>query len=162
MITIEQYLMGRDVKYAHELTAQIRANAEELVGKVNLLLAFAEADGVEPGFDQVTHTAVASGWRPLAINQALERTANAAPTSRHITAEAVDLQDTPERSLATWCLANLDALQRAGLWMERPQWTGGADPWVHLQMRPPRSGKRVFIPSASPARVAALPGEEAA
>lgn len=167
MIAIEQYWMGRDAQYPEELTPAIRANAEDLVGKVNLLLAFAEADGVAPGIDQVTHTPVASGWRPQAIN---DRTANAGKASRHITGQAVDLQDTPDRQLARWCLENTvpecvargepDLLKQVGLWMERPQWTGGADPWVHLQTIAPGSGRRVYIPSSAPPRVAALPGEE--
>jgi hypothetical protein len=157
MITLEQYWMGRDLEYAHELTGGIRAAAEELVGKVNLLLNFAEADGVTPGFDQVTGTHVASGWRPAAVN---ERTSNAAAASRHLTGQAVDLQDTPDRALAAWCLANLPDLKNCGLWMERPMWTGGRDPWVHLQSVPPRSGRRVFIPSTMPPRAQALPGEE--
>lgn len=159
-ITLEQYWMGRDLRYAGELTPEIRANAEELVGKVNLLLAFAEADGVEPGYDQVTGTPVASGWRPRGVNA---RTANAATTSNHILGHAVDLQDTPDRALARWSLANLHELKQVGIWMERPQWTGGArgdDPWVHWQSVPPKSGRRIYIPSSTPPGAAPLPGEE--
>lgn len=155
-ITLDDYLMGRGRDYAAELTAEILGNATTTVGRVNLLLAMAEAAGVEPGLDQATGTAVSSGWRPAGVNS---RTANAAAGSKHLTGEAVDLQDTPERALATWCLANLDALEQAGLWMERPQWTGGRDPWVHLQIVPPKSGRRCYVPSTKPAEVAMLPGE---
>lgn len=157
-ISIEDYLMGRDQKYPWELTAEILGNATTTVDRVNTLLAMAEVDGVMPALDQMTRTHVSSGWRPQQVN---DRTANAAATSRHITGEAVDLQDTGDRAFARWCLANLDALDNAGLWMERPQWTGGADPWVHLQIVPPKSGKRVYVPSTAPAMVAALPGEAA-
>lgn len=157
IVTLEQYWMGRDVAYAHELTAEIRANAEDLVGKMNLVLAFAEADGVEPGIDQVTHTPIASGWRPRGVNA---RTANAGQFSTHIDGNGGDLQDQLTRSLAAWCLANADALKQAELWMERPQWTAGADPWVHWQRVPPKSGKRFYIPSSAPPRAAPLPGEE--
>lgn len=156
MISLADYFMGRDAKYASELTPEIRFNAETLVGKVNNLLASAEIDGVMPGRDRATGTAVASGWRPQAVN---ERTANAASGSKHLTGLAVDLQDTGDRRLAKWCLANEDALKAFGLWMERPQWTGGVDPWVHLQSVPPGSGKRCFVPSQSPPLAAALPGE---
>lgn len=153
LIALEQYWMGRDAKYPAELTAEIRYNAARLVGKVNNLLAMAEADGVVPGVDQATQTAVSSGWRPPGVN---DRTANAASGSKHLDGRAVDLQDTPHRDLARWCLANLDALQDTGLWMEDPRWTGGADPWVHLQLVPPGSGKRVFIPNVLPPMAAAL------
>lgn len=153
VIGLEQYWMGRDAKYPAELTTETRYNAARLVGKVNNLLAMAEADGVAPGTDQVTHTAVASGWRPQMVN---DRTANAASGSKHLDGRAVDLQDTPNRDLARWCLRNLDALQDAGLWMEDPRWTGGADPWVHLQLVPPASGHRVYIPSTAPPMAKAL------
>lgn len=153
MITNEQYFMGRDAKYPAELTAEIRHNAGVLVGKVNTLLAMAETEGIVPGFDQVTGTHVASGWRPAGVN---ERTANAAKTSKHLTGQGVDLQDSAGRALARWCLRNLDALEDLGLWMEDPQWTGGRDPWVHLQTVPPGSGKRVYVPSTAPALAAAL------
>jgi hypothetical protein len=153
VITLAQYWMGRDTKYAAELTAEIQHNASTLVGKVNNLLNFAEEDGVAPGADQVTGNAVASGWRPLFVN---DRTRNAAAGSKHLSGLGVDLQDTPNRDLARWCLKNLDALEAAGLWMEDPQWTGGADSWVHLQSVPPGSGRRVFIPSTAPATSAKL------
>lgn len=160
MITIEQYWMGRDVTYAAELTPEIRANAEMLVPKVNLLLGFAEADGVEPGLDQVTHTPVASGWRPQGVNS---RTSNSAIASPHLKGLGVDLQDIiGKRILACWCLANPDALKQVGIWMERPQWTCGVhndDPWCHWQIIAPRSGRRFFIPSTAPAGCAPLPGE---
>lgn len=160
MITREDYWMGRDVSHAAELTAEIRANAEILIPKVNLLLAFAEADGVAPGFDQVTGSHVASGWRPSGINS---RTSNAAALSPHLRAQGVDLQDIiGTRALACWCLVNRDALIQVGIWMERPQWTCGRnndDPWVHWQIVPPKSGRRFFIPSLAPALCAPLPGE---
>lgn len=155
-ISIADYFMGRDIRYASQLTPDIRARAAQTVERVNQLLARAELDGIEPARDQVTRTAVASGWRTPAINDA---TANSATGSNHLTGAAVDLQDDGDRHLARWCLANLDVLEEIGLWMERPQWTGGADPWVHLQIVPPKSGHRVYIPSSSPALAEALPGE---
>lgn len=150
MITIEQYWMGRDRKYPAELTLIIRHNAEQLVAKVNALLAMAEAEGIEPALSS-RGDFIASGWRPTAVNDA---TANAAARSKHLTGEAVDLADGPRRKLASWCLRNLDALEDLGLWMEDPRWT---PTWVHLQLVPPRSGNRVYIPSTTPAIAKALP-----
>ena len=134
MITLETYWMGRDSQHAEELTDEIRANAEITVDKANELLARAGRSDI--------HT-VNSGWRPKTVNEA---TANAANGSRHLTGQAVDLPDR-DRTLATWCVDNLDVLKEIGLWMEDPRWTKS---WVHVQIVPPNSGKVVYIPSSAP------------
>lgn len=154
MIILADYLMGRDKLHPDDLTDEIRANAELLLGRVNLLLAWAYRDGVRPALDAHTGTHVASGWRPKAINDA---TANAAHGSRHLTGEALDLRDNGTRDLAAWCLKNEADLAEIGLWMERPQWT---PTWVHLQIVPPASRRRYYIPSSKPPLAAPLPGEE--
>lgn len=146
--------MGRDKMYPDQLTAAVKDNAVETVARVNVVLAAAFSDGVPVAFDQQTKTRVASGWRPAGVNA---RTQNSATASSHITAEGCDIQDTPDRQLARWCLVNLDVLESVGLWMEDPQWTGGKDPWVHFQTKPPKSGKRVYVPSAQPPIAAKLP-----
>lgn len=154
MILADDYWMDRDKIYGGELTDQIRDNVAELLGRVNLLLSWALADHVRPASDARTGTAVASGWRPAAINEA---TSNAAAKSRHLTGEAVDLRDNGTRDLARWCLKNIDALEEIGLWMEDPQWT---PTWVHLQIVPPGSRRRVYCPSSKPPLVAKLPEQE--
>lgn len=154
MITLTDYWMGRDKAYASSLTPEIRDNAVTTVHLVSALLAEAAADGVTPGIDEHTGTAVASGWRPPEVNA---RTSNAGAKSTHLTAEGCDLQDTKDRSLARWCLRNLRVLERLGLWMEDPRWTPD---WVHLQTRPPGSGKRVYIPSAKPPLAKPLPEQK--
>ena len=136
MISLEAFWKGRDVQYAGELTDEIRGNAALTVGKVNELLEIA-------GFKHVSE--VNSGWRSQSVNDA---TANAGARSKHLSGEAVDIPD-PYRDLASWCVDNLEMLEGLQLWMEDPRWT---PTWVHLQTVPPRSGRRVFIPStASPA-----------
>lgn len=154
MIILADYWMGRDAKYPAQLTDAITDNARELLGRVNLLLSWAIADHVQPALDRTTGTHVASGWRPPAINDA---TSNAAHASRHLTGEALDLRDTGTRDLARWCLRNLDALEEIGLWMEDPQWTPS---WVHLQIVPPGSRRRVYCPSTKPALAVKLPEQE--
>ncbi len=144
MLTLADYWMGRDRLYASHLRAEIIRNADITVRKVSTLLHAADLDGIEPGEDQVTGTAVSSGWRPPAVN---DRTANAAAQSTHLTGEGVDLQDHADRRLAAWCCRNLHHLINLGLYLEDPRWTGGRDPWVHLQTRAPRSNKRIFVPS---------------
>jgi len=128
MISLAQYFMGREGEYASELIAPLRANAEETVARVNALLARA-----------CLQCEVNSGWRPRALNA---RIPNASPRSRHISCQAVDLAD-PDGSLDAWCLANPDALEALGLWLEHPDATPG---WCHLQTVPPASGRRVFEP----------------
>ena len=146
-ITVEQYFMGRDK--AHPPSAEMRGHAAELVGLANELLDEADADGVPlTRMDQITGTLVASGYRTPAVN---ERTANAAKTSTHLTCEGLDIQDSKNQDLARWCLKNLPILARLGLYMEDPRWTFSehGDHWVHVQTKPPGSGKRVYRPSAA-------------
>ena len=144
MITIDQYWMGRDKTHAADLTDDIRSNANATVRTINQLLQMAEADGIN--CDEC-----ASGWRPLSINDA---TANAAKNSKHLKALAMDVRDVAGREFARWCLRNLKKLEALGLWMENPQWT---PTWVHLQIVPPGSGNRVYIPSIKPPLAAPLP-----
>lgn len=145
MITVELYLMGRDLKYA--CSDEVRRNALDTVNKTNQLKLLAALDGVEFPDDA---TEVASGWRPDSIN---ECTSNAAKLSSHIKGCGLDTRD-PQRMFARWCLRNLDKLAKIGLWMEDPRWT---PTWVHLQTYPPPSGKRVYIPSIKPPLAPALP-----
>lgn len=134
MISLQAYFKGRDAQYADEYTDDIQRNAIITVARANDLLARAGRSDI--------HT-VNSGWRPKGVNDA---TANAASSSRHLTAEAADLPDA-DRTLATWCVDNLDVLGQIGLWIEDPRWT---PTWLHVQTVPPKSGKRVYIPSSKP------------
>jgi hypothetical protein len=128
VISVAEYYMGRDKQYRDALTQTLRENAEEIVAKANQLLArFGEA------------RKVTSGWRPSAVNAA---TPQAAKRSRHITCEAVDLED-EDGTLDDWCLENPEILQEVGLWQEHPAATKG---WCHLQIVPPKSGRRTFYP----------------
>ena len=128
MLTLSDYYMGRDRRFPDELTDEKRANAEEMIDKANQLLErFGETRKVN------------SGWRPASINNA---TVGAAKKSKHMTCEAIDLED-KDGSLDQWCMENLDVLQEIGLWLEHPDSTEG---WCHVQLIPPRSGNRVFKP----------------
>ena len=154
MIDLQQFWQGRDKTHAAELTDEIRVNGTETVARVNALLNFAAEHGVKVD-------TIASGWRPAEVNA---DTPNAAPTSRHLTGEACDVQDDKDRSFARWCLRNTaplcfqsglpDLLAEIGLWMEHAQWT---PTWVHLQIVPPHSGRRIFVPSDNPPLAEALP-----
>jgi hypothetical protein len=158
VITREQYCMGRAEGY---VTAEINANIDATLLAWNGLLEDMAADGVYPGVDQVTGTAVASGLRPPGVNA---RTQNAATDSTHLTGEGGDVQDQAERDIMRWCLRNLAKVAARGLYLEHPQWTsrrdpktGKRDPWVHGQTRRPLSGLRVYRPSMAPPSAPPLP-----
>ena len=134
MITLEDYF-GR-ITYTPELEeqrTQVEENAKELIRRVNLLLP--EVAHIEA----VKELKVNSGWRPAAYNATIP---NAAPRSKHITGQAIDLAD-PEGELDDYLINHRPLLLNAGLWMEHPSATKG---WCHLQSVPPRSGNLVFYP----------------
>lgn len=128
MISLADYFMGRDEKYADELDEQKRANAADVVARVNLLLAAFGED-----------RKVNSGFRPAAVNAA---TPGSAKLSKHMTCQACDLED-HEGDLDEWAIAHPEVLEQIGLWQEHPGSTKG---WAHFQIVPPKSGNRVFYP----------------
>lgn len=62
--------------------------------------------------------------------------------SRHLFGQAVDISD-PKQELQAWCKGNEKELEAAGLWMED---FSATPTWCHFQTKPPRSGKRWFLP----------------
>lgn len=142
MITLLQYLMGRDVSHARLLTPELRANAQRTVDVANALLILAKGGGVM--LSPSTWGMVRSGWRPPSVNAA---TQGASKTSLHMQCLALDLED-PFGILAAWCFANRDrVLKDLGLWMEHPTAT---PTWCHVQLRPhgsfAKTGLRYFYP----------------
>jgi hypothetical protein len=140
VITLADYYMGRDRTHGHLLGSDLRANAARTVEAANALLVLAKTGGVSLEASPRTGTIVSSGWRPPDINGA---TPGAALRSLHMQCLAVDLFD-PDGDLDDWLLANADTVLRdLALWLEHPAATKG---WAHVQLRPPRSGRRVFYP----------------
>jgi len=135
-LRLDDYWMGRHQIYPADLTPEIVQAATHLLRKVNALLALS---GLRLEDHPTTRTPISSGWRPPVVNAA---TPNAAPRSRHMTGDAVDLYD-PEGEIDEWCMEHLDTLAELGLWLEHPSATKG---WSHLQQVPPRSGRRVYYP----------------
>jgi uncharacterized protein YcbK (DUF882 family) len=128
-LTFRDLTMGRERQYANELTDEIQENLEELL----LIMQLIEA-GAGWEFE------VASGWRPLSINANL----HGAKKSLHQYGLACDIRDSDGR-LVRWVIANLDLMQKLGVYMEDFRWTRN---WVHFQIRPPRSRRRIFMPYA--------------
>lgn len=141
MITIADYFMGRREQYPLALSPDIERNAGITVELANRLLAQASTYGVTLDRHPVNKSLVSSGWRPPTLNAS---TPNAAPNSKHMTGQAVDIFD-PDGDLDDWLMTGEGqaALTALGLWMEHPSATKS---WAHLQTVPPRSGRRVFHP----------------
>lgn len=134
------------------VTAQIDAQARAWLSTVNQLLLEAHKAGIDLPNDQLTGTPIASGYRPPEVNA---RTANAGKSSTHLRGQGGDLQDWRDRRFAVWLVTNQRMLVEHGLWMEDPRWTAGktrSDPWVHVQIVPPASGRRIYVPSTAPAQ----------
>ena len=128
MITLKDYYMGRDVKYGKDLTVVVMQNAAHTVDLANELLTFF---GSPRGCN--------SGWRPKALQMEVNPRA---PNSKHITAEAIDIED-KDGNFKRWCVANELLLASLGLHMEDP---GSTPTWVHIQTVPPKSGRVIFVP----------------
>mgnify|MGYP001197080265 FL=1 len=127
MITVDDYINQHLVGHEPKLTDEIQANAAVVCDRANQLM---EASGMDRG--------LRSGWRPSAINHG----AGGAPHSKHMTGEAVDIEDN-DGTLDAWCRDNVAVLENIGLWLEDDTAT---PTWTHVQSVPPRSGHRFFIP----------------
>lgn len=126
-ISVDDYINQHLVGHEPELTDDIQANAAIICDRANQLLS-------EFGQDR----GLRSGWRPAAINNG----AGGAPHSKHMTGQAVDIDDN-DGSLDEWCKDNVPVLERIGLWLEIDTAT---PTWTHVQCVPPGSGHRFFIP----------------
>jgi hypothetical protein len=129
-ISTETVLMGR-IK-PEELSSDKAKNLATLLMRVNALLQHYKGP-----------IKVNSGYRSPSINAAI----GGAAKSWHQECAAIDLSDA-DGQLWAYCLANLELCAELGLWLEDKRWT---PTWVHLQIYPPKSGKRVFAPKAGPA-----------
>lgn len=134
MISLEDYF-GR-MSHLATPPEEVKANAAELLNRVNALL---ERVANDSGMEEAVAPVVNSGWRTPEYNAGIP---NAAPRSKHITGQAIDLADA-EGELDQYLTDHRLLLEDYGLWMEHPLATKG---WTHLQSVAPRSGNRVFYP----------------
>lgn len=83
--------------------------------------------------------------KPMIITSGLrsqsdqERINPSAPKSKHLIGAAADIAD-KSGELYKWLKDNREIMSSAQLWGEE-----GTKGWVHLQIYPPKSGKRWFI-----------------
>jgi hypothetical protein len=133
MISFEEILMGR--AKLEDLAPDIQDNIKVLHERINVIR---KAYG-----------------KPMKVNDGLrfqkDQPKNAAAKSKHLIGAAIDIDDDDEGTLWHWLKDNLELLQQVGLWLEDPRWTHGNGTWMHFQIVPPASGKRIFIPSSAPA-----------
>lgn len=81
---------------------------------------------------------VSSGLRSPQRNAAV----GGSPTSAHLTCEACDFTDS-SGDIKKWVLANPTVLEECGLYAED---FGTTTTWIHLTIRAPKSGSRIFKP----------------
>ena len=137
MITAAEYLAQHSKEAAPgELTDEIRANAERTC---EAAAALETASGIE--------CKLRSGWRPAGFNASFTHhdasgklVRGGAPKSRHMTGEGIDIADS-DGALDAWLTD--ERLAQLGLYREHPDATPG---WCHVQIVPPKSGHRTFIP----------------
>lgn len=122
-LTATEYLMGRCKQ--EDLPETLNENMEQLLSTVNGLLAEFGA-----------YRRINSGYRRQKDNAA----AGGSLGSAHLTCEAVDLED-KDGELKRFC--NVEVLEKWDLFMEHPS---KSPSWCHLQVRPVRSGNRIFYP----------------
>lgn len=92
---------------------------------------------------------IRAAWgKPMTITSGLRSSADqarinpSAPKSKHLIGAACDILD-GDGSLKKWIKANVSLLETVGLWCED---FSATPTWLHIQIVPPKSGKRFFIP----------------
>ena len=129
MITWSEILRGRAV--LADLPAATQANLHVLYARANELRALY--------------------GKPMKVNDGLRIVRGVGVArSRHLTGQAIDIDDTDDGPLWAWTLARLAYVARIGFWIEDPRWTHGNGSWLHFQTVPPASGRRIFVPSSKP------------
>lgn len=132
-ISYKEILQGR--AKLHELDPEIQENIKTLHKRINVIRKHY--------------------GKPMIINDGYRRPEDTpkhgAKKSQHLIGAAIDIDDDEQGTLWNWVKDNLKLLAKVGLWVEDPRWTHGNGSWIHLQINPPGSGKRIFIPSSKPA-----------
>lgn len=138
LITRDNYLKQRDITYHKEWNKKLEKTMDDTIQQINDFLKEIHFFDVE----------VVSGWRPQQLNDSIK---NAATQSKHLTCQAVDLLDLKPFPLMHAILENLIAAEVHGVYFEDFSYTPS---WVHIQVVPPKSGRRVFVPNSNPPLVA--------
>ena len=134
MLTVKKLLNGYDesMQFKKEVTPELLTNLQKTADIINEFL-------IHVG---IVNEIVNSGFRPSSVN---EHTVNAAKKSNYILGLAVDLKDVNHAIFkAILKPENLEKAQELGIYFEDPRAT---KTWIHMQIVPPKSGKRIFKPN---------------
>jgi hypothetical protein len=129
MLSLQNYLKGRERKFAQEFSDDKKKNAHKMVARASeLLSAFGEK------------REVVLGWVPVNI----AKRDGVDIESPHIWGQAIALKDFDKR-LGHWCVENIERLIELELFMETLSATHqGEYPFVRLQIARPECGNRIF------------------
>ena len=140
--TRDEILMGREV--LSPITQEMSDNLDRLIDALN---------PIRHAWGKPLR--LSSGYRPSSINSSV----GGAKASAHMMCQAVDIKD-KDGKFAEWAMNNLDILEANGVYLEDVRYTyiindkgERVDGWVHLDIRGPKSGNRVFIPYAGPIKL---------
>lgn len=135
MINIFRYVTA-DKKYmerleSEELNKAVILYAFDLIERVNAALKYVGVETVQ----------ISSGFRPSKSNGVVGGSAKSA----HMTGQAIDIVDDKNQTLCK--LFTKEVLEKFNLYREDSDYTKGKyTNWMHLQIRPTRSGNRIFRP----------------
>ena len=124
-----------------DITPTVEANIYRLLSKVNALIQAATLNKIPTPINIKTRNQISGeangGFRPQDCKVG-------APNSLHKQGLAIDLYD-PTGALDNWVNEPKQAklIESLGLYFEHKDYTQG---WVHVQLNPPKSGKRFYIP----------------
>lgn len=135
-VILDAFLMGRITW--DKLPEAHKVNANEIIQRVNSLLVYYTYSY------PIFITKLNDGYRLVPAK-------GGSKTSKHLTAQAIDMDDNEAGDFWNWLKDNLYLLKSIGLWIEHPCWThneGGT--WIHFQSVPPKSGRRIYVPNELP------------
>lgn len=140
MITIEEMLHGKnwgDIPLDHQLNLQhlhycVNFIRTTYAAPILINNCYRTKDEHIKIYENKNIVRMGLGFPPIKIPQ----------FSMHLIGAAIDLDD-PNKVLKMWLSTHMDMAERLGVYFEDFDTTPG---WVHAQIYPPASGKRVFLP----------------
>lgn len=134
MITMKELIKDTPIS---DISLDIQHNLEELLVRINKIrTAYGKPMTVTSGFRSMYDHKRIYAAKGIFDEKKIPM------KSKHLFGKAVDISD-PKKELQKWCLANIKLLEEIGLWLEDFSATPN---WVHFQIEPPKSGKRMFMP----------------
>lgn len=137
MITFQELTKGSKLKDIPDLHSE---NLAKLLHKVNQFrLAYGKPLKVTSGYRSLEHHLAIYSDKGITDQKKIPMQSN------HLKGLAVDLVPIEDdiKHLHDWCLDNIKLLEEIGLWCEHFDYT---PKWLHLQIVPPKSGNRFFMP----------------